>query len=396
MNPTEDRDWFPGRSRVADPGMRLFCLPHAGAGASAYRGWQQSLGADVEVVPVHLPGRESRITEPPEADIRRLAERLAQPLARRAAGLPYAVFGHSMGALLGYELTRLLAGAGRPPALLIASGASAPHLPIAADPPVHLMPEQELLAHLGELAGTPRSVLSDQDLLEMVVPALRADFAACETYVHEHRPPLSVPLLVLGGDADPGVPVDSLDPWSEHTGASTTVRVWPGGHFFHHENREDVMELIAKETHKARQAQQAQEQGQKAPQEQEGPRAGQQPGPASPEETVRRYYTLVDAQDFTALVELFAPTAVYRRPGYEPLVGRKALAEFYGGERVILQGRHAITELVAADGKVAVNGRFSGTVKGGKEVDLKFADFFTLDAEGRFAARDTFFFAPMV
>lgn len=381
MNSPDDRRWFPGRPRIADPCMRLFCLPHAGAGASAYRGWQQSLGPETEVVPVHLPGRESRLTEPPETDIRELAVRLAEPLARRAQGAPFAVFGHSMGALLGYELTRLLAESGHPPALLIVSGAAAPHLPVDEEDPVHLMPEDELITHLSDLAGTPRSVLSDKDLLEMVVPALRADFAACETYVHQRREPLSVPFLVLGGDADPGVPVPSLSPWGEHTSAHTTVRVWPGGHFFHHENRESVMETIAKETKAAREDVQG---------------AESTTVPPSPEHAVRNYYTLVDAQDFDALVELFSPTAVYRRPGYEPLVGRKALAEFYGGERVIVQGEHAISELIAADGKVAVNGRFSGTVKGGQEVELRFADFFTFDEDGRFAARDTFFFAPMV
>lgn len=377
MNPTTDTAWFPRPGRAADARTRLFCLPHAGAGASAYRGWQQSLGPDVEVVPVHLPGRESRLAEPPEPDIRRMAARLAEPLARRAAGLPYALFGHSMGALLGYELTHALRALGSAPTLLIASGASAPSLPIVTDRPVHLMPEGELIGHVSELAGTPRGVLSHQDLLEMVLPALRADFAACETYVHEARPPLSVPLLVLGGSADPGVPVDSLERWRDHTSGPTTVRVWPGGHFFHHENGEDFVELIAKEMDQARQWQPARAE-------------------ATPEDTVRSYYALVDAQDFDALVDLFAPTAVYRRPGYEPLEGRKALADFYGGQRVIVEGRHAITELVAEGTKVAVNGRFHGIVKGGGEVDLRFADFFALDPEGRFAARDTFFFAPMV
>lgn len=130
----------------------------------------------------------------------------------------------------------------------------------------------------------------------------------------------------------------------------------------------------------------------------EAPQHAQQtaPGEGIPEEIVRTYYALVDERDFTGLVELFAPAAVYRRPGYEPLVGREALAEFYQDGRVILEGHHAITELIADGEKVAVSGRFRGTVKGGCEVDVRFADFFTVDAEGHFAQRETFFFAPMV
>ncbi len=117
---------------------------------------------------------------------------------------------------------------------------------------------------------------------------------------------------------------------------------------------------------------------------------------ATPESTVRSYYTFVDAGDFTSLVNLFAPDAVYRRPGYAPLIGHDALNAFYRGERVIEEGRHEITELVASGAKVAVNGRFAGRLNTGKTVELRFADFFTLDDEGLFTVRDTFFFTPLV
>jgi steroid Delta-isomerase len=116
----------------------------------------------------------------------------------------------------------------------------------------------------------------------------------------------------------------------------------------------------------------------------------------TPEQAVRSYYSLVDANDLTALLRLFSEQAVYRRPGYEPLVGREALAAFYGHERVIVSGRHKISELVADGCKVAVHGQFTGTVKSGAAVALRFADFFTVDPAGLFDSRDTFFFAPMV
>ena len=111
---------------------------------------------------------------------------------------------------------------------------------------------------------------------------------------------------------------------------------------------------------------------------------------------VRRYYTLVDADDVPGLVALFAPDAVYRRPGYEPLTGRDALTAFYRGARVIASGRHTIETEVAAAAGVAVHGRFRGTLKDGTSRELRWADFYTFTPEGLFATRDTFFFAPMV
>jgi steroid Delta-isomerase len=121
------------------------------------------------------------------------------------------------------------------------------------------------------------------------------------------------------------------------------------------------------------------------------------PGPRlTPEQAVRSYYSLVDARDFTALVGLFSEQAVYRRPGYEPLAGRDALTRFYGSQRVIVKGCHEIAEIVTDGRKVAVHGRFTGTVKSGDTVALRFADFFSLDSDGLFDSRDTFFFAPMV
>lgn len=111
---------------------------------------------------------------------------------------------------------------------------------------------------------------------------------------------------------------------------------------------------------------------------------------------VERYYRLVDENEVDALIDLFAPDAVYRRPGYEPLHGRDALRSFYSGERVIASGRHEVDALVADADTVAVHGRFVGVLKDGSDACLRFADFYTFDEQGRFATRDTFFFAPLV
>ncbi|MDO5627380.1 MAG: nuclear transport factor 2 family protein [Mobilicoccus sp.] len=111
---------------------------------------------------------------------------------------------------------------------------------------------------------------------------------------------------------------------------------------------------------------------------------------------VERYYRLVDADDVDGLVDLFAPDAVYRRPGYEPLVGHDALRAFYEGDRVIESGAHTVDHTVVGEESVAVHGRFEGVLRDGSSASLRFADFFTFAPNGAFATRDTFFFAPLV
>jgi steroid Delta-isomerase len=116
----------------------------------------------------------------------------------------------------------------------------------------------------------------------------------------------------------------------------------------------------------------------------------------TPEEVVRHYYTLVDAKNFTDLVQLFSESSIYHRPGYEPLIGRSALADFYNHGRVITDGRHTISELLSDGRKVATVGEFDGTIASGDDVHVRFADFFTLDLAGLICARDTFFFSPVI
>lgn len=111
---------------------------------------------------------------------------------------------------------------------------------------------------------------------------------------------------------------------------------------------------------------------------------------------VRRYYEFVDVGDVTGLLSLFAPDAVYHRPGYAPMVGRTEMADFYRGDRVIESGGHTLSHVTADNTGVAVHGEFAGVLKDGREVSLRFADFFTLRDDGLFSRRDTFFFAPMV
>lgn len=227
---------------VRPSATRLFCLPHAGAGASGYWPWASLLAPEVDVVPIELPGRESRYKELPQRSVFDLVADLIDPLSERI-GLDFAIFGHSMGALVGYELTRALASRGTPPRHLFVSGLAAPHLgPTRRD--VHLLPEPDLLAVMEELEGTSPEVLAHPELVQLLLPALRADFEVCETYRHPHDAALPVPITVLGGLRDPSVSVREMRAWQDLTSAGFEARFFPGGHFYLHTRRDEIIAAL--------------------------------------------------------------------------------------------------------------------------------------------------------
>lgn len=245
MNTTKDAAWFPPYrpERGVPPVIRpdapvLFCLPHAGAGASAYWEWVPLLAPDVDVVPIQLPGRESRYKEPPRRSVFDLAAELIEPLAGRL-GPDFALFGHSMGAVLAYELTRALTARGSPPGHLFVSGQRAPHLePARRD--THLLPDPELVAAIEQLEGTSPEVLAQPELVELLLPVMRADLEICETYSHPHETALPVPITVLGGLSDPSVSVGEMQAWRDVTSAGFAAELFPGGHFYLHALRDEV------------------------------------------------------------------------------------------------------------------------------------------------------------
>ncbi|MBB4952062.1 medium-chain acyl-[acyl-carrier-protein] hydrolase [Agrobacterium vitis] len=235
--------WFVVPKPVANADMRLICLPYAGGTATAFHGWWRSLPDNVEVISVQLPGRGSRFKETP---YRRMDALVADLLAELLPILdrPYMMFGHSMGAVAAFELLRLLPHHLQPQRLF-ASGRGAPHLP-PVQKEMHRLNDAEFIEELRLMQGTPEQVLNDTSLMAMVLPALRADFEALETWQYRPGNRLTIPITALGGDRDILVPFGLLNAWGEQTEAEFEARIIPGGHFFLHSDAERVLDIIGR------------------------------------------------------------------------------------------------------------------------------------------------------
>jgi medium-chain acyl-[acyl-carrier-protein] hydrolase len=211
--------------------LRLYCLPYAGGSAGVFRSWCDLLPSNIDVWGVEYPGHGSRISEPLMDRIDALAELIAEAVAAQPA-VPYALFGHSMGSLVAFEMCHVLAARNATtPALLVAAGHRGPHLP-ASKPPVHDAPDAEFVAHLRELGATPPEVLESAELVDLMLPILRNDFRACETYSAPERPPLRTEIAAYGGLADKDADRDALLAWEQETLGRFALRLFPGGHFF--------------------------------------------------------------------------------------------------------------------------------------------------------------------
>ncbi|HEX5569125.1 MAG TPA: alpha/beta fold hydrolase [Streptomyces sp.] len=221
---------------------RLVCFPYAGGGASYFFQLSRALAPDVEVLAVQYPGRQERYREACVEDIHLLAEMIHTALAPSLTG-PYAFFGHSMGAVVAYEVARLCAERGQPvPVRLIVSGRRAPSR--ARDEWVHQRDDAGLLAELTKVGGTDPRVMAEPELLASVLPVLRSDYRAIETYRHLPAPPLACPVTVLTGRSDPQVDAEEAGAWQEHTTGDFELRTFSGGHFFLDEHRAEVARLI--------------------------------------------------------------------------------------------------------------------------------------------------------
>jgi medium-chain acyl-[acyl-carrier-protein] hydrolase len=240
--------WIAFRKPNPQARLRLFCFPYAGTGAALFRTWPDGLPAYIEVCPIQFPGRGTRLTDAPFTQLSLLVQALAQvlrPLLRK----PFAFFGHSLGALVGFELARELRRRfGVQPVRLFVSAAHAPQIP-PRHRPIHALPDVEFLEELRRLNGTPGELLEHAELMQIMLPILRADFAVYETYAYSPEPPLTCCISGLGGLQDHRVSRDDLDGWREQTSVSFSLRTFPGGHFFLNTAQRMLLQVLAQELH---------------------------------------------------------------------------------------------------------------------------------------------------
>ncbi|WP_194910935.1 thioesterase II family protein [Catenulispora rubra] len=225
-----------------EAGIRLVCLPHAGGAAPFYLEFARTLHPDVDVLAVQYPGRQELWREPVIESLTELADRVAAELVPWC-DRPVALFGHSLGALLGYEVARRLADAGRPAAALFASGRRAPS--VRRPEIAHLLNDRDLVRELAALGGTDPRVLEDEEVLRLTLPVVRADYRAVDSYRYEPGPPLDCPVTVLTGRDDPQVRPQEAEAWRGHAGGEFEVVTFSGGHFFLVEHSRAVTELVA-------------------------------------------------------------------------------------------------------------------------------------------------------
>lgn len=233
--------WVRRFQPAPDAESRLICFPHAGGSATFYFPVAAALAPRTEVLAIQYPGRQDRRTEPCIDDIRVLADLVVEEL-ELCVDQPITLFGHSLGATLAFEVALRLEALGVVPLGLLASGRRAPSC--FRDERVHLSDDDNLVATLKRMAGTDAQMLGDEELLRMILPAVRSDYRAAETYRYRPGPALTCPIVALTGDDDSEVTLDEARAWEEHTTGGFRLRVFPGGHFYLNEQAAGVLEEI--------------------------------------------------------------------------------------------------------------------------------------------------------
>lgn len=226
--------------------VRLFCFPFSGAGASIFHKWRDILPPVIELFPVQLPGRENRLSEPLITDMDTLVRDSAEVI-RPYLDKPFAFFGHSMGALLSFELARYLQRHFKlMPVHLFMSGHSAPQVSYY-ESPIHDLPDAEFTKKINEMNGTPPEIWEHPELKQLLIPILRADFTICETYNYKAGEPLPCSITTLAGLADPYLDRADLEAWQSQTTKQFAVRMFPGDHFYLNEQRPLLLRILAQE-----------------------------------------------------------------------------------------------------------------------------------------------------
>ncbi len=229
------------------PGMILFCFPYAGGSPYIFRNWKARLQPEIAIVALQTPGKAMRIAESPHDSVQEIVAEIVRNFPQMGSRT-FAFYGHSLGALIAFELARELRRAGRPqPRHLFVGAARPPHIgPLL--PRLHGLEEQAFLdAVQARYSGLPAAILENPEALALFLPALRADFTAYESHAFETEAPLSCPISGFAGERDTLIPADTVAGWEMHTSSAFDLHVLRGGHFFLEDSCDQLTDAIKRE-----------------------------------------------------------------------------------------------------------------------------------------------------
>jgi medium-chain acyl-[acyl-carrier-protein] hydrolase len=242
LNRSEPASCLRAQRALAAARRRLICIPYAGGGASVFRNWAKRLPADLDIQVIQLRGRQDRLQETPPTRMAAVVDELALALGGLPAS-PTVLYGHSLGALVAFEVARRMQTSGAPPVALVVGAARGPTLPFG-ESPIHSLDDERFLEAIHQRYATPWSVLRNADLMTLALPSLRADMEVFETYRYEPGPPLDLPILALRGRQDSRLTDADLSAWQHVTRLPLTQREVEGGHFFVDSPSDSVIEQV--------------------------------------------------------------------------------------------------------------------------------------------------------
>jgi len=238
-----EHPWFTILNHTSSPSYRLYCFPYAGASHTVFSHWRKALSPAVELALVKLPGRGMRYNEPQMSDLLDLAHAFAQSMPSRPA-VPFAFFGHSMGALLAFEVSRwLIAHQKTTPLVLFASGSTAPSERDTL-PPLSTLPADAFKQGVLAMNGIPAEIAQHDDLMDFFLPMIRTDIQLCEEYDYQSSNTLTSPIIAIGSDQDPRVPLSTLAAWQQETSSEFEQWHYPGDHFFVFQHEAELLKRI--------------------------------------------------------------------------------------------------------------------------------------------------------